>query len=242
MKDIRSILAVLLIAAIIPSLSGCASLSGCGRSNKSPGTKTIVLSTDGDMNVTLDMVQLPNQVWFGKYEVTHAQWESVNGDKPSGFEGGDNPVECISWDDCQMFLRKLNAMPSVKESGLAFRLPTEEEWEYACRAGATGEYCRLADGTEITESTLDQVAWFDDNSDRKSHPVGRKKPNAFGLHDMNGNICEWTSTEDGEYRVYHGGCWRNSAENCEISNRIRLSPRFRFNDLGFRLCADGKAD
>ena len=114
-----------------------------------------------------DMVEIPDRcLLMGKYEVTQAQWEAVMGENPSLFKGADNPVENISWDDCQKFLKKLNEIPSVKESGLTFRLPTEEEWKYACRAGATGDYCKLADGTETSESTLGQVAWFKDNSGR----------------------------------------------------------------------------
>ena len=85
----------------------------------------------------------------------------------------------------------LNSMPEVKKSGLTFRLPTEKEWEYACRAASTGDYCKLADGTEITKGTLGDVAWYEDNSGKKTHPVGQKKPNAFGLHDMHGNVLEW---------------------------------------------------
>ena len=111
-----------------------------------------------------EMVQIPGRDFrMGKYEVTQAQWEAVMGENPSYFKGADHPVECVSWDDCQAFLEKLNAHPAARASGLVFRLPTEEEWEAACRAGSTNDYCRLADGTEITEATLGRVAWFDEN-------------------------------------------------------------------------------
>ena len=197
--------------------------------------------------VELVMVRIPGKdYWMGKFQVTQAQWESVTGTNPSDFKGPENPVENVSWDDCQVFLETLNAQPAAKASGLVFRLPEEAEWQYACLAGATeywtSAYCKLADGTEITEETLDEVAWFDKNSDEMTHPVGQKKPNAFGLYDMYGNVWEWTSTADGEDRVNHGGSWLDPAWDCESLIRDRGSPSYRDNDLGFRLCADRRAD
>ena len=218
-----------------------------------------------------EMVQIPGRDYrMGKYEVTQAQWEAVMGDNPSEFKGADHPVENVSWDDCQAFLAKLNAHPAARASGLVFRLPTEEEWEFACRAGSTNDFCRLADGTEITEATLGRVAWYVDDaltrprwlarfldfaerlvdrvhevdwSETLSHkPVGRKEPNAWGLHDMHGNVWEWTETADGERRVDRGGSWLNSAWGCESSYQNWLSPSFRYDFLGFRLCASGRAD
>ena len=179
---------------------------------------------------------------IGKYEVTQTLWEAVMGENPSEFKGADNPVENVSWDDCQEFLQKLNALPAVRESGLTFRLPTDEEWEVACRAGSTGNYCLLADGTEITADTLRRVAWYTDNSVERTHRVGQKQTNAFGLYDMHGNVWEWTQTADGEARVLRGGCWCSSAGSCESSYRGRGSPSDRNSLLGFRLCASGKAD
>ena len=215
-----------------------------------------------------DMVPIPGQDFrMGKYEVTQAQWEAVMGENPSYFKGADHPVECVSWDDCQAFLEKLNAHPGARASGLVFRLPTEEEWETACRAGSTNDYCRLADGTEITEATLGRVAWYDENlstrprwlsrflafaerlvdrvhevdwSETESHkPVGRKEPNAWGLYDLHDNVWEWTETAVGECRVYRGGCWSYSARCCESSCRFGCwcSPSDRRSHLGFRLCA-----
>ena len=213
-----------------------------------------------------DMVQIPGRDYrMGKYEVTQAQWEAVMGENPSYFKGADHPVECVSWDDCQAFLEKLNAHPAARASGLVFRLPTAEEWETACRAGSTNAYCRLADGTEITEATLGRVAWYNENlstrprwlsrfldfaerlvdrvrevdwSETFSHkPVGRKEPNAWGFYDMHGNVWEWTVTADVVLRVYRGGCWLGSDWYCEFFRRGRLSPSSRSVDIGFRLCA-----
>ncbi len=212
-----------------------------------------------------DMVPIPGRDFrMGKYEVTQAQWEAVMGENPSLYKGADHPVENVSWDDCQAFLEKLNAHPAARASGLVFRLPTEEEWEFACRAGSTNEFCRLADGTEITEATLGRVAWYVENaatrprwlsrflafaerlvdrvhevdwSEKVSHrSVGRKEPNAWGLHDMHGNVWEWTETAVGLNRVSRGGCWHFSARICESSFRNWYSPGFRFDRLGFRLC------
>ena len=199
-------------------------------------------------------VKLTEGFWMGRTPVTQGQWLAIMGSNPSyhldgknwfGFGGKispDRPVDSVSWYDCQDFLKKLNALPSAKASGLTFRLPKEAEWKMACRAGATGKYCRLADGTEITEETLGRVAWFGDNSNNQTHPVGEKEPNAWGLYDMHGNVWEWTETAVGENRVRRGGGWRDSAWFCESSFRLGFSPSYRLNDLGFRLCASGRAD
>ena len=203
--------------------------------------------------IVASMVPIPGRDFrMGRFPVTQAQWEAVTGENPSEFKGADRPVEMVSWDDCRAFLETLNATPAAKASGLAFRLPTEEEWETACRAGSTGKYCRLADGTEITEDTLGEVAWFDEDVFKGStHPVGQKKPNAFGLYDMHGNVSEWTDTAvdengvadaNGKARVDRGGGWGGSAKNCMAAHRRWFAPSLRSDLLGFRLCADRKAD
>ena len=189
------------------------------------------------------MVPIPGKDYLmGKFPVTQAQWEGVMGENPSKFKGSENPVEKVSWWDCDHFLNTLNVQPATKASGLVFRLPEEDEWEYASRAGSTGKFCKLADGTEITKKTLGEVAWFDENSDIMTHPVGQKKPNAFGLYDMHGNVNEWTATADGGDRVTRGGSWSDSARYCESSFRRRTSPYCRDINLGFRLCADRRAN
>ena len=182
------------------------------------------------------MVPIPGEDYaMCKYEVSQALWQSFMGENPSEFKGMDRPVENVSWNDCQEFLRRLNALPTVRESGAEYRLPTSEEWEYACRAGSTGDYCRLADGTEITEDTLDEVAWYYRNSEGETHPVGRKKPNAFGLYDMHGNVWEWTSSGSGSSRVRRGGGWLDLAGRCAASSRDGNSLGHRNDYLGFRL-------
>ena len=165
---------------------------------------------------------------------------SGHGENPSEFKHPDNPVECVSWDDCKKFLEKLNAMSEVKTSGLTFRLPTEAEWEYACRAGGTGDYCRLADGTEITKDTLGKVAWYNNNSGGKTHPVGQKEPNAFGLYDMHGNVAEWCEDlyqAGNSFRVYRGGSWCCNSGDCAAGHRGYSYPFNRYFILGFRLAA-----
>ena len=171
-----------------------------------------------------DMIPIPGQDYaLCKYEVTQALWEAVTGGNPSKFKGKTRPVESVSWDDCQKFLDLLNAQPEVKASGRPFRLPTEDEWDFANRAGSIGRYChkssallageiycKLADGMEIDENSLGEIAWFRDNSGGKTHPVGQKKPNAFGLYDMEGNVEEWVSTE-GKRNFGTCGCnWGDS--------------------------------
>lgn len=206
-------------------------------------------------SILAGMVQIPGRGYkMGKTEVTQAQWKAIMGSNPSRFKGDDNPVENVSWDDCQQFMSLLNSIPVIRDSGLTIRLPRDSEWEYACRAGATGAYCKLETGTEISERTLGLVAWFEDNSNNQTHPVGQKKPNAFGLYDMHGNVWEWCQEEYGaveswakgkDYehdRVYRGGGWNSSARYCEASYRNWHSPSNRYGSIGFRLCASGKAD
>ena len=214
------------------------------RRNRKPGE---VLSVEVD-DVAFDLRWIPENgtrpgFWMGETPVTQRLWRQVMGSNPSHFVGdGRCPVESVSWKDCQMFLKRLNVALKGASEALSFRLPTEEEWEFACRAGAKGDYCRLADGTEIAKASLGRVAWYDATSDGKTHPVGQKEPNAWGLYDMHGNVWEWTDTADGESRVIHGGGWNYTAWFCESSLRSRFSPSNRDCDLGFRLCASERAD
>jgi len=179
---------------------------------------------------------------MGIYDVTQEQYEAVMGQNPSHFKGANNPVETVSWDDAVEFCKKLSA-----KSGKAVQLPTEDHWEYACRAGTT---TRFSFGDE--ERDLGQYAWYESNSDQKTHPVGEKKPNAFGLYDMLGNVEEWCSWHDGypgnraagddpagpatgPWRVFRGGSWRDAPRDLRSASKIAGLPRYRFNFVGFRV-------
>ena len=171
-----------------------------------------------------DMVPMPQKNYaICKYEVTQALWFAVMGENPSHFKGGNLPVESVSWDDFQKFLGRLNALPEVKEKGYAYRLPTVDEWEYACLAGGKKGYCKLDGEAEITETTLEDVAWFNKNASEKSHPVGQKRANAFGLYDMHGNVFEWTASFDNDGDpIGLGGCILVTAKGCSVSGKNRL--------------------
>ena len=190
-------------------------------------------------------VRITKPFYLGKYLVTQELWEAVIGNNPSKFKGPKNPMEQVSWDDCQQFLEKLNA--KVGTQGGKFVLPTEAQWEYACRAGSTSRYC-FGD-----LSGLGEYAWYDKNSGNKTHPVGEKKPNAWGLHDMHGNVWEWCqdsydssyyakSPRDdppgaatGSNRVCRGGSWFTPAWGCRSAFQGIIEPGFRRNDLGLRV-------
>ena len=190
-------------------------------------------------------VHLVNVASFvlGKTEVTQAQWRAVMGSDPPElfFIGCDNcPVETVSWDDIQAFIVKLNA-----KTGQSYRLPSEAEWEYACRAGGQQRYCG---GDE-----LDRLAWYDKNSGSKTHAVATKQANAWGLHDMSGNVWEWTqdcwnerytgAPSDGSawtkgncsYRVLRGGSWVNLPKDARAAYRNGDTPGGRSDNYGFRL-------
>jgi len=178
---------------------------------------------------------------IGKYEVTQGLWREVMGSNPSLNKAGDDyPVEKVSWENCQEFVRKLNA-----RTGLNFRLPTEAEWEYAARGGKKSRGYKYSGS-----NSLGNVAWYEANSGDDTHPVGRKSPNELGLYDMSGNVWEWcqdwygsygsssqtnpTGPSSGTRRVLRGGCYDN-ARHCRVSRRGRIDPGYRHNAYGLRL-------
>jgi hypothetical protein len=178
----------------------------------------------------LHTVRITNPFYLGKHEVTQEQWEAVMGNNPGHFKGKNLPVESVSWEDVQEFLRRLNQQIGRE----IFRLPTEAEWEYACRAGTSGDYA----------GNLDDMAWYSSNSNAQTHPVGTKQPNDWGLYDMHGNVWEWCQDWYGYYssgpatgseRVIRGGGWNLFALYCRSAFRGSFSPGDRSGRLGFRL-------
>jgi len=208
-------------------------------------------------------VMLTTGFYISATEVTQGQWLRVMGSNPSHFQGkgDDYPVEQVSWDDCQAFIMKLNQ----KEETDKYRLPTEAEWEYACRAGSTTAFS----SGEITGKTceiiphLDSVAWYCGNSQNGPQRVGSKAPNAWGLHDMHGNVqewcldaCEWRTiwtrrasvstdtyqdniadplSDTGNYRIFRGGSWTQSAQYARSADRGFFRPGTKRTYIGFRV-------
>lgn len=188
-------------------------------------------------------VQISQPFYLGKYEVTQGQWEAMMGSNPSDFKGDPNrPVETVSWDGAQAFIQKLNEQERVT----TYRLPTEAEWEYAARAGSTTAYSFGDDPMQLRE-----YAWYHNNSNNTTHPVGQLKPNAWGLYDMHGNVWEWAQDWYGDYpsepvtdptgptkgadRVLRGGSWYDDARGCRATIRNNSSPVDHGYFLGFRL-------
>ena len=181
---------------------------------------------------------------IGQTEVTQALWQAVMGNNPSYFKGDSRrPVECVSWDDCQTFLRKLNSL-----TGQRFRLPTEAEWEFAARGGTKSLGYKYSGSNNIGD-----VAWYDDNSGSTTHPVGTKQPNELGIYDMSGNVWEWCNDwyggnyyssspsnnpqgpSSGSDRVLRGGSWGLSTRSCRVSDKDCRIPDFRNYGRGLRL-------
>ena len=201
-------------------------------------------STNGDWNEKpVHRVTIRNAFYIGKYEVTQEQWQSVMGNNPSKFKdcGAKCPVEEVSWDDTQNFINRLNE----SNDGFRYRLPSEAEWEYACRAGTTGDYA----------GNPTEMAWYLGNSKNETHAVGGLQPNAWGLADMHGNVWEWCqdwyhetyygSPADGsawlngveqKARVLRGGSWGGNA-GLRSASRYNSTPDLRDSIFGFRLVA-----
>ena len=191
-------------------------------------------------SVTLD------DFYIGKYQVTQREWQDIMGNNPSHSIGDNLPVENVTWNDVQEFIEKLNT-----KTGLNYRLPTEEEWEYASKGGEKSKGYGYS-GSD----NLDEVAWNYSNSNNKTHPVGTKKPNELGIYDMTGNVWEWCNdwyesyssnsqtnprgASSGSYRVFRGGSWRSIAKYCRVAIRYHSRPDYSYNFLGFRLLRSSK--
>lgn len=184
--------------------------------------------------------------YIGKTEVTQALWEAVMGSNPSSYKAANKPVELVSWNDCQVFIHRLDSILAPQLMGAHFTLPTEAQWEYAARGGKKSQmnlYCG--------SNTINSVAWFDGNSISTTHPVEGKDPNELGIYDMSGNVSEWCSDNYGSYKsssqsnptgatsgngkVYRGGSWFNLAKYCRVSARKFAKTDVRFTDIGLRL-------
>ena len=184
--------------------------------------------------------------YIGKMEVTQALWIAVMGDNPSFFRNDNCPVECVSWNDCQKFIEKLNQL-----TGKKFRLPTEAEWEFAARGGVRSREYKYSGSFDI-----EKVGWCGQDWDSGTRPVGKKAPNELGLYDMSGNIYEWCSDwfaryrpEDqvnpkgapsGENKVLRGGSWFVESRYARVSNRSGSEPNARFIHIGLRLAMSAK--
>ena len=183
------------------------------------------------------MVKITKPFELGTYVVTQAQWMSVMGSSLSCYKGDNLPAENISWNQVQEFITKINSL----NDGYKYRLPTEAEWEYAARAGTTGP---------IAGDSLDAVAWYDQKGGPRTHPVGTKAANAWGLYDMEGNVWQWVQDAYSEYKknavsdplntkgdtkVLRGGSWSDSAAAARVSNRFSVAPNLKNNNAGFRL-------
>lgn len=198
---------------------------------------------DGDER-PVTQVTLTQGFWLGATEVTQRQWTAVMDRNPSAHRGDRLPVESVSWTEAREFCRRLTERERLAErlpAGYAFTLPTEAQWEYACRAGTTGDYA--GDPAEL--------AWHGGNSGYETHPVGAKRPNPWGLFDLHGNVWEWcldwyapypggnatdpAGPASGADRVYRGGSWGDVTAACRSSFRNARGPEFRLGSLGLRV-------
>jgi formylglycine-generating enzyme required for sulfatase activity len=263
-KRVICVTAIVIISGLV--------ISGCINGKQHPGEPEMVFVEGGTFTMGCtaeqdgdcwDDEKPAHQVtvkgfYIGRCEVTQAQWKAIMGttvrqqrDKADEdwdlYGEGDNyPVYYVSWDEAQEFISRLN-----KATGKKYRLPTEAEWEYAARGGKKSRNYKYSGSNSI-----DEVAWYWDNSDHITHPVGTKSPNELGIYDMSGNVWEWCSDWFGYYssnsrtnptgpttgsgRIFRGGCWGGDGSDCCVSRRYYLMPDFLFNNLGFRLACSSK--
>lgn len=192
-------------------------------------------------------VRISTPFYLGRFEVTQRQWAAVMGSNPAAFRDELRPVENVSWMEVREFCKRLTQR--LADTGVSVRLPTEAEWEYACRAGSNTAYF-FGDN----DAALGAYAWYNLNADKQTHPIGQRRPNAFGLFDMAGNVWEYCSDwygpyeagtdadpkgpSHGEARVLRGGSWKYHRSNCRSSDRNRCSPNEGADDVGFRVVVE----
>ena len=203
---------------------------------------------EGPQEGPLHPVEISSPFYLGKYEVTQAEWKAVMASNPSKYHADRNPVEMVSWNDCQEFVKKLNSMLGAGPGPRGFALPTEAQWEHACRAGAQS---RFSFGDDSTGRELAEYAWYRSNSGGHPNWVGQKKPNAWGLYDMHGNVLEWVADWHGTYpntpqvdpsgpatglrrSIRNGGC-KHSHQDLRCAKRHGGPPHEGYFDLGFRV-------
>ncbi len=207
---------------------------------------------DGTFDMEVHSVTLTREYYIGKYEVTQLQWKAVMGTNPSEFDGYDHPVDHISWADAMAFCEKLNSSGKAPY-GWKFTLPTEAQWEYACRADTSTDLNNGKNFTTVWDACteLEKLGWYNFNSNGTTQPVGKKLPNAWGLYDMHGNIAEWCLdwyekdyAKDPEFlqgntgtrHVYRGGSWGNVVVSaCGAPTRFEAEPDENLRFLGFRV-------
>ncbi len=182
-------------------------------------------------SIGMTMIHVPGkEAWLAETETTQAQYQAVTGRNPSKFQGADRPVEMVTWNEAVAFCQRLTERQRAAgklPQGYVYALPPEALWEYACRAGTNGDYA----------GNLDEMAWYGNTADDQTHAVATKRPNAWGFHDMHGNVWEWCADwydGDREGRVLRGGCWISGAVFCASGSRDWTGPSWRCNNLGFR--------
>jgi formylglycine-generating enzyme required for sulfatase activity len=233
-----------------------------------PPGEFLMGSPDSDMAAPADekpqhRVRITRPFYLGVHPVTQGQYRAVTGTSPASFEGSDDlPVDSVSWLDAVAFCNRLSALEGLepyydengwtRRGGEGYRLPTEAEWEYAACAGSTTRF-HFGDG----EAGIDDHAWFSDNAQHRTQPVGQKRPNGFGLHDMHGNLWEWCcDAYDPQYygqspasdphcsaqvafRVHRGGCWSDGPWYLRSADRGASAADSQDDDMGFRVCRSG---
>ena len=251
----RSLVLCLVVLPFVISCSGSSETNRAGISSESQSTSQVRDLPKITNSIGMKLVLIPKgkfmmgspesehevtiskDYYLGVTEVTQGQYEKVMGTNPSYFQGSkivgsssNYPVEEVSWEDVVEFCKKLSELPEEKKAGRVYRLPTEAEWEYACRSGSKSAY-----SFGESSKSLGDYAWFNGNSNGQTHPVGEKKANAWGLYDMHGNAWEWCWDLESSYRVDRGGCWNDNAALCQSAFCLRRHPSDRYSLLGFRL-------